>query len=36
VATLQTDGQLKVWDVISGELVAELGDFGRGVSQRWG
>jgi WD40 repeat protein len=36
VATLQTDGQLKIWDVTSGEVIAELGDFTRGVSQRWG
>lgn len=36
VATLQTDGQLKVWDVISGEVIAQLGDFDGGVSQRWG
>lgn len=36
VATLQTDGQLKVWDVTTGEVIAQLGAFGGGVSQKWG
>lgn len=36
VATLQTDGQLKIWDLATGEVIAELGEFTSGVSQRWG
>lgn len=36
VATLQTDGQLKIWDVATGEVVAQLGAFDGGVSQKWG
>lgn len=36
LATLQTDGQLKVWDVTTGEIVAQLVAFGGGVSQKWG
>lgn len=36
VASLQTDGQLRVWDVASGSISAELGSFARGVNQRWG
>lgn len=36
VATLQTDGQLKIWDATSGEIVAHLGVFSGGVSQKWG
>jgi WD40 repeat protein len=36
VVTLQTDGQLKIWDIATGEVIAELGDFTSGASQRWG
>jgi WD40 repeat protein len=36
VATLQTDGQLQIWDVASGEVIATLGSFKSGFSQRWG
>ena len=36
VAALQTDGQLKIWDVATGEVVAQLGEFTSGVSQKWG
>lgn len=36
VVTLQTDGQLKVWDATTGEVLAVLSDFMRGGSQRWG
>jgi WD40 repeat protein len=36
VATLQTDGQFQIWDIASGEVIARLGKFTRGVSQRWG
>lgn len=36
VATLQTDGQLNIWDIATGEVVTQLGIFGVGVSQKWG
>ncbi|MCC6804778.1 MAG: WD40 repeat domain-containing protein [Anaerolineae bacterium] len=36
VATLQTDGQLKIWDIATGEIIAQLGAFSGGVSQKWG
>jgi WD40 repeat protein len=36
VATLQTDGLLQIWDIASGDVIATLGSFEAGVSQRWG
>jgi WD40 repeat protein len=36
LVTIQTDGRVHVWDVAAGELIAALGEFTSGVSQKWG
>ncbi|MBZ0321208.1 MAG: hypothetical protein K8L91_32640 [Anaerolineae bacterium] len=36
LVTLDTAGSIQIWDVESGELVTELGDFSRAVSYKWG
>lgn len=36
LVTLDTAGRITIWDVASGEVVAELGDFSRAVSYKWG
>lgn len=36
LVTLDTAGRIQIWDVESGELVTELGDFSHAVSYKWG
>lgn len=36
IATLQTDGQFKVWDVATGEVAASWDVFTGGINQKWG
>jgi WD40 repeat protein len=34
--TLQTDGQILLWDIETGEILDEFGDYTRAVSYKWG
>ncbi len=36
VAVLSTDGHIGIWDTVTGEEIASLGDFSRAVSYKWG
>lgn len=36
VLTLQTDGPMRMWDIVSGEMLDEWTGFSAGVNQRWG
>ncbi|MBZ0280459.1 MAG: WD40 repeat domain-containing protein [Anaerolineae bacterium] len=36
LATLDTNGQITIWDTATGETLATLGEFSRAVSYKWG